>query len=64
MFIRGQPTRFDNREKDLVRTFHDSTSIQKKNNIGSQDDSHDANHFEKDTDSRYEFFDENPDEVF
>ena len=38
--------------------------FKKKNNLGSQNDSHGADHFEKNTDSEYEFFGENSDEVF
>ena len=64
LFTCEQPARFDNREKNPVRAFHDSTSVQKKNNIDSQNDSHGADHFEKNTDSKYEFFDEDSDEVF
>ena len=63
-FTHGQPARFGNRGKDSVQAFHGSTSAQKEDNIGSQNDSHGADHFEKDTDPEYEFFDENPDEVF
>ena len=61
-FIRSQSARFGNRGKNSVQAFHDSTSVQKKDNQGTQNDSQ-IDEYEENTDPEYEFFDENLDET-
>ena len=61
-FTQSQPARFENRGKNLIQVFHDSTSIQKKNNQETQNNSQ-IQKYEENTNPKYEFLDENPDEI-
>ena len=61
-FIQSQSARFENRGKNFVQVFHDSTSVQKKDNQEIQNDSQ-IQKYEKNTNPKYEFLDENFDEV-